>query len=213
MDKKKLEARIAKLEKTLKNEEYDISADLYQWFNQYCCDVIDKDRDGGLDDLKYNLETADIDMFADEASSVLAAEYGWSEEAIEDYRYEIEYDIEKLIKDALDYIECGDTDFTYNINKADWMDRYRDNDTYTASLESRIRRLERKVKNENLDTANDMQLECARNVAFLADKMMRAAADIEDQAEASGDKQLHSYVYKVMRALGLVQFYLERKLR
>ena len=210
---KKLEARIAKLEKTLKNEEYDISADLYQWFNQYCCDVINKDRDGGLDDLKYNLETADISMFADEASSVLAAEYGWSEDAIEDYRYEIEYDIEKLIKDALDYIECGDTDFTYNINKADWMDRYKDNNTYTASLESRIRRLECKVKNENLDTANDMQLEYARNVAFLADKMMRDSADIIEQSENSGDEKLASEVYKMMQHLRTVQFYLNHKLR
>ena len=80
-------------------------------------------------------------------------------------------------------------------------------------LEARIARLEKLLKNEDLDTANDMQMECARNVSFLADKMMRAAADIEEQAEASGDEKLHSYVYKVMRALGLVQFYLERKLR
>lgn len=80
-------------------------------------------------------------------------------------------------------------------------------------LESRIARLEKLLKNENLDDANDMQIKYARNVSFLADKMMRAAADIEEQAEESGDKQLYSYVYKVMRALELAQFYLERKLR
>lgn len=202
--------KTAKLESERK---YDISADLYQWFNQYCCDVLDKDQDGGLDDLKYNLETADIGMFADEASSVLAAEYGWSEEAIEDYRYEIEYDLEKLISDVLDYIEHGDTSWvSFEPNKADWMDRYRDNDEYTASLESRISRLERKVKNENLDTANDMQLECARNVAFLADKMMRDSADIIEQSKNSGDEKLASEVYKVMQYLRFIQFYLNHKL-
>ena len=80
-------------------------------------------------------------------------------------------------------------------------------------LEARVSRLEKLMKNEDLDTANDMQLECARNVSFLADKMMKAAADIRDQAEASGDEKLDTYVYKVMKALELVQFYLDRKLR
>ena len=79
-------------------------------------------------------------------------------------------------------------------------------------LEARIAKLERLLKNEDLDTANDMQMECARNVSFLAAKMTEAAEDIEEQAEASGDEKLHSYVYKAMKALELIQFYLERKL-
>lgn len=211
---KKLEARIAKLEKALKNEGYDISADVYNWFNKYCCDLLDKDGND-IRDLQYDLEDTDASVYADECLLDLATEQGVDPEDMEDYRDQVEYDIEKLVKDALEYIEYGYDNGAakFDKNHADWMDRYRDNADYTASLESRINRLEKSLKNENLDDANDVQMEYARNVSFLADKMMRAAADIEDQAEASGDKQLHSYVYKVMRALGLVQFYLERKLR
>lgn len=212
----KLEARIAKLEKVLKNEGYDISADVYNWFNKYCCDILDANPHFGTEDLKEALEDADISVFADEALMDIAVENGVNVDEMEDYRDQIEYDIEKLIKDALEYIEYG---YDYNgmagfdKNKADWMDRYRDNADYTASLESRISKLENNLKNENLDDADDAQMECARNVSFLADKMMRAAADIEEQAEASGDEKLHSAVYKTMRALGFVQFYLNRKLR
>ena len=209
---KKLEARIAKLEKALKNEGYDISADVYNWFNKYCCDLLDKDGND-IKDLKYDLEDTDASVYADECLLDLATEHGVDPEDMGDYRDQVEYDIEKLVKDALDYIEYGDTDLTFDKNKADWMDRYRDNDDYTASLESRINKLEKSLKNENLDDANDMQMEYARNVSFLADKMMRAAADIEEQAESTGDDKLHSAVYKTMRALEFVQFYLKRKLR
>lgn len=107
----------------------------------------------------------------------LAVGQGVDPEDMEGYRDQVEYDIEKLIKYALEYIEDGyDSGMTaFDKNKADWIDRYRYNDGYTASLESRIRKLEKKFKNEKLDNANDMQMECARNVSFLADKMMRAA--------------------------------------
>jgi hypothetical protein len=40
---KKLESRIIKLEKMIKrmNESgYDISADIFQWFNKYCTDIL-----------------------------------------------------------------------------------------------------------------------------------------------------------------------------
>ena len=212
---KKLEARIVKLEKALKNEGYDISADVYNWFNKYCCDILDANQHYGAEDLKEALEDADVSVFADEALMDIAAENGVNVDEMEDYRDQIEYDMESLIKNALEYIEYGYDDgyMAFDKNKSDWMDRYRDNTEYTASLESRINKLEKSIKNENLDDANDMQMECARNVSFLADKMMRAAADIEEQAEASGDEKLHSAVYKTMRALGFVQFYLNRKLR
>ncbi len=213
MNRKKLEAKIRKLEKSLKNEGFDISADVYNWFNKYCCDILDADKNFGIGDLKDSLENADVSTFADEALMDIAAENGLSVDDIEDYRNQVEYDIESLISDALDYIEYGDTDHSFDKNNADWMDRYKDNNEYTASLESRVNKLENSLKNEDLDTANDMQMECAKNVSFLVDKMIRAAADIEDQAEASGDEKLDTYVYKVMRALNLVQFYLERKLR
>lgn len=42
---------------------------------------------------------------------------------------------------------------------------------------------------------------------------LEKALKIEDQAEASGDEKLYSAVYKTMKALSFVQFYLERKLR
>lgn len=215
MDKKKLESRIAKLEKALKNEGYDISADVYNWFNNYCCSVLDQDKDFGFKDLKDDLEDTEVSVYTDECLLDLAAQYEMNPDDMEDYRGQIEYDLEKLIKDALEYIESGyDRGASaFDKNNADWMDRYRDNADYTASLESRISKLENNLKNENLDDADDAQMECARNVSFLADKMMRAAADIEEQAEASGDEKLHSAVYKTMRALGFVQFYLERKLR
>ena len=213
---KKLEARIAKLEKTLKlkNEGFDISADVYNWFNKYCSDLLDKEGND-IKDLKYDLEDTDTNVYVDECLLDLAAEQCIDPEDMEEYRDQVEYDIEKLVKDALEYIESGYDNgmIVFDKNKADWMDRYRDSDDYTVSLESRINKLEKRLKNENLDDANDMQMEYARNVSFLADKMMRVAADIEEQAEASGDAKLNSAVYKTMRALEFVQFYLERKLR
>lgn len=121
--------------------KYDISADVYQWFNKHCCDVLDADKRHGLDNLKYNLEDADVSMFADEAMDVLVSDYGWSSSEVEDYRDQIEYDIEKLIEDTLDQIERSPVDLSFNKNNADWMDRYRDNDVYTSSLESRKRNL------------------------------------------------------------------------
>ena len=135
------------MRRNIREAKHDISADVYQWFNTHCNDVIDNGGRHGLEDLQYNLEDADVSMFADEAMDVLVAEYGWSSRVIEDYRDQIEYDIEKLIKDALDYIEYGDSStLSFSRDKADWMDRYRDNDEYTASLESRIIRLEKLVR-------------------------------------------------------------------
>jgi hypothetical protein len=146
MDRKKLESRISKLEKALKNEGFDISADVYNWFNKYCCDMLDKDKKFGWKDLQEDLEDTDPSIYADECLIDLAAQYEVSPNDIEDYRDQIEYDIEKLVKDALNYIEYGETDYTFNKNSADWMERYRDNAEYTASLESRVRKLEKKLR-------------------------------------------------------------------
>ena len=121
------------------HKSYDISADVFQWFNQHCNDVLDADDNGGFDELEANLTDADIGMFADEAIDVLTTEYGWPLDVIESYRDQIEYDIEKLIKEALNYIEYG---IRPSSNNADWIDRYSDNDAYSLSLESRVRRLE-----------------------------------------------------------------------
>lgn len=145
MDRKKLEARIAKLEKALKNEGFDISADVYNWFNKYCSDLLDQDKDFGWKDLKEDLEDTDTSIYADECLLDLAAEQGVDPEDMEEYRDQVEYDLEKLVKNALNYIEYGDTDWAFDKNKSDWMDRYKDNAEYTASLESRICKLEKKL--------------------------------------------------------------------
>lgn len=151
MDRKKLEARIAKLEKALKNEGFDISADVYNWFNKYCNDILDKDKRFGWKDLQEDLEDTDASIYTDECLLDLAAEYGIDPDDLEEYRDQVEYDIEKLVKDALEYIEYGYDDgmTKFDKNTADWMDRYRDNDAYTASLESRINKLEKKLKSES----------------------------------------------------------------
>lgn len=149
MIRSKLEARIEKLEKALKlkNEGFDISADVYNWFNKYCSNLLDQDKDFGWKDLKEDLEDTDTSIYADECLLDLAAEHGVDPEDMEEYRNQVDYDIEKLVKDALEYIEYGyDSGATaFDKNHADWMDRYRDNADYTASLESRINKLEKKL--------------------------------------------------------------------
>lgn len=152
MDRKKLEARIARLEKALKNEGFDISADVYNWFNNYCSSVLDQDKDFGWKDLQEDLEDTDVSIYTDECLLDLAVEQGIDPEDMEDYRDQVEYDLEKLVKDALEYIENGyDRDMlSFDKNHADWMDRYRDNVEYSASLEARIRKLEKKLKSESL---------------------------------------------------------------
>jgi hypothetical protein len=108
--------------------------------------MLDKDKKFGWKDLQEDLEDTDPSIYADECLIDLAAQYEVSPNDIEDYRDQIEYDIEKLVKDALNYIEYGETDYTFNKNSADWMERYRDNAEYTASLESRVRKLEKKLR-------------------------------------------------------------------
>lgn len=179
MSRNKLEARITKLEKLLMNEGYDISADVYNWFNKYCCDILDRDKSFGWKDLKEELEDADASIYADECLIDLAAEQGVSPDDLEDYRDLIEYDIEKLVEDALDYIEYGDTDLTFDKNKSDWMDRYKDNVEYTASLEARISRLEKKLKNENI-SLNTFDCEALLKILENNIKSTGAKADIAD---------------------------------
>jgi len=220
MIKNKLEARIARLEKKVKNEGFDLSADVHNWMVKYCRDFI---KSGGSpEELMDDLDFGDKSKLADQCVDDFIEAGILDIDAAEDYYDQIEYDIENEVDDLYSVINHGYDvddptarllDWSGDKNFASWMDKFRDNDAYTASLESRINKLENSLKNEDLDTANDMQMEYARNVSFLADKMMRAAEDIEEQAEASGDEKLHSAVYKTMRALGFVQFYLERKLR
>ena len=75
---KKLEARIARLEKLMrytKNESsMDISADIYQWFNSHCLGILNADKEDGLYDLKCDLDDTDISMLTDEDMDRLDAD-------------------------------------------------------------------------------------------------------------------------------------------
>ena len=154
------EKRLARLEKLMskKNESnHDISADIFQWFNKRCCDILNngdtnpyKDE---LEDLTNELKYADVGEWTDEVMLDLEANLGYDADALEEQRDQIEYDLEKLISDTLDRVEYGDIDgLEFARNKSDWVDRYANPDEYTASLESRVRKLEgimrRKFRNK-----------------------------------------------------------------
>lgn len=174
------------------NEAYDISADLYQWFNKYCCDILDTDGNN-IDDLRFDLEEANMNVLVDEAADSLVADFGWDADSIYEYRDQIEYDLEQLISDALEYIETGyDRGMSsFDKNKADWMDRYRDNDEYSASLEShnrggkmdkkkleqRIARLEKMLNEESY--ANDVEGQIV--------KLFDGILDLKDEVASVGD--------------------------
>lgn len=197
------------------NEAYDISADLYQWFNKYCCDILDTDGNN-IDDLKFDLEEANMNVLVDEASDSLVADFGWDSDSIYEYRDQIEYDLEQLISDALEYIESGyDRGMSlFDKNKTDWMDRYRDNDEYSASLEShnrenrmdkkkletRIARLEKllisgkRVKNEEA-YADDAEGQLDR----LFDVILDCKDDLEDLANSN--REIKSHLGKAGTAL------------
>jgi hypothetical protein len=147
---KKLESRIIKLEKMIKkmNESsYDISADIFQWFNKYCTDILN--NSDGIEYLKNELKSTDIRELADEAISDLEADFGYDSYYLEDTDVidQIMYDLDNLVADALNYIEYGNTaDSSFARANADWLDKYMDNDAYSAALESRIRKLENIIK-------------------------------------------------------------------
>jgi len=142
--------RKSSLEESLhvKNENFDISADVYNWFNDYCNSVLDKDKKYGWKILQEDLESTDVSVYADECLIDLAVKYELSQDDMEDYRDQVEYDLEKLVKDALEHMEYSIADLSFDRNHADWLDRYADNARYTASLESRIRKLESKLYNK-----------------------------------------------------------------
>ena len=202
------------------NESHDISADLYQWFNKYCCDILNVEGNN-IGDLKFDLEEANMNVLVDEAADSLVADFGWNSDSIYEYRDEIEYDLEKLISDALDYIEHGDTSWvSFEPNKADWMDRYRDNDEYTASLEShnkvgkmnkkleaRIRRLEKllstdnkskKVKNESFNMG---ALEKAVKGLTMTDRALGVFCDSSDTPDVDRVDNLRDQIEDILDEL------------
>lgn len=203
-----------KFRRATKNEaNHDISADVFQWFNKHCTDILN-DGYSDVKDLEWDLKGADVSEWIDEVMLDLESEFGYNADSLEDYRDQIEYDLEKLIKETLDRIKYGDVSgLQFAKTKSDWVDKYANPDEYTASLESRIRKLESRLKNEDLDTANDMQIECARNVSYLANKIDDVSADIIEQAEDSGDEKLATAVRRMMRELRFIKFYLSHRLR
>ena len=162
-DKRKLgleSKNLCKRFKSKKNEaKFDISADIFQWFNKRCIDILNngdtnpyKDE---LEDLTYELKYADVKEWADELMLDFEANLGYDADGLEENRDQIEYDLEKLINDTLDRIKHGDIEgLEFARTKSDWVDRYANPDEYTASLESRISKLEdilnksSKIKNE-----------------------------------------------------------------
>lgn len=103
----------------------NLMSDISSWFNNHCKSVYNnskEDNRDGIEDLKYNLEDAGIEMFSGEAISYLVSECGWSKGIIEEYKYNIDNEVKNLINNMLDYIEDDNNSSTSIKNKASWLD-------------------------------------------------------------------------------------------
>lgn len=127
-----------KIVKRRKNEQMgnDLYADLYQWFNKYCINILNKDPYMDRDDLLYELNDADMSDLVDDAVSALEADFGWDLESLEEREDDIELEIENL----LDEVENKVDDWMprakngWSKNNTDWLDKYNDHDAYSASF-------------------------------------------------------------------------------
>lgn len=131
-------------------ESYDISADVYRWFNNYCNSILDSN-----DYFKGNKVLRGI--LSDALSDELILD-DLTDECVNEILYEaddIDFDLvrdnlKNLIKDAIKYIDHGsDYDTSFNKNLSDWVDVRSNKDSYSASLESRVRKLEKIVFEKN----------------------------------------------------------------
>lgn len=139
-------------------ENYDVSADVYRWFNNYCNNILDSN-----DYFKGNKILRGILNDALSDDSILD---DLTEECIDEVLYETydedDYDlvrdnIKNLIEDAINCIDNGcEYDTSFNKNLSDWVDVRSSNKSYSASLESRVRKLEKIVfeNNENKEIPN-----------------------------------------------------------
>lgn len=105
------------------NESYDVHADVYNWFNDYCDDIEKSDSD-----LKYELEGIDVTELAQQAVDELSLD--------DSYIDLVDTDLISFIEDRLDEINNGPFDTSFNKNNSDWLDKYNNRADYSASLES-----------------------------------------------------------------------------
>lgn len=135
-----------------KNESFDLSSDIHDWLNDYCVNLMNSGAT--IEDIKVELSNLDYTALADDVMLDLSLD--------EDDRDLVEYDLERFASDFLDYIETGRKDSHFDKNLSDWLDKYKNNAEYSASLESnnrrnkmdkkleaRISRLEKLLSNKN----------------------------------------------------------------
>ena len=116
-----------------KNESFDLSSDIHDWLNDYCVNLMNSGAT--IEDIKVELSNLDYTELADDVMLDLSLD--------EDDRDLVEYDLERFASDFLDYIETGRKDSHFDKNLSDWLDKYKNNAEYSASLESRVHRLEK----------------------------------------------------------------------
>ena len=104
----------------------DTSADVYNWFNKYCMDLLDHTDYRWIESTLNNLDYTEL---ANEAIIDLSL----SDD--EDTRLLVEDELEKLTSEFINYMKFG-KDNSFSRSNSDWLDRYSDNDAYTASLEN-----------------------------------------------------------------------------
>lgn len=104
----------------------DISADIYNWFNKYCMNLLDHTDYKWVESTLNNLDYTEL---ANEAIIDLSL----SDD--EDTRLLVEDELEKLTSEFIDYMKFG-KDNSFSRSNSDWLDKYSDNDAYTASLEN-----------------------------------------------------------------------------
>lgn len=124
-----------------KNESVnDLSADVFNWFNNHCSEILN-DGESEVEDLEWDLKYAPVSEWVDDIMLDLEANFGYDSEALEEYREQIEYDLNKLIDDTLHRIKYGDINgLKFARTNSDWVDKYADPEEYTKSLESKRRR-------------------------------------------------------------------------
>ena len=105
------------------NESYDVHADVYNWFNNYCDDI---EKSGS--DLKYELEGIDETELVQQAIDELSLD--------DSYIDLVDADLISFIEDRLDEINNDVVDTSFNKNNSDWLDKYNNKADYSASLES-----------------------------------------------------------------------------
>lgn len=112
--------------KTNKFESYDVHADVYNWFNKYCMDLLDRTDYRWVESTLNNLDYTEL---ANEAIIDLSLSND------EDTHLLVEDELEKLTSEFIDYMKFG-KDNSFSRSNSDWLDKYNNKADYSASLES-----------------------------------------------------------------------------